>query len=132
MIITTFQFLIGILFDSYKPSRADGRQERRRFQFLIGILFDSYYALIKPHAWWLVSIPYRYSIRLLQIVEIDYLLSEGMVSIPYRYSIRLLLGAVGKLHFQGAFQFLIGILFDSYPIGCRRMVIGGMYRFNSL
>ena len=61
------------------------------FQFLIGILFDSY---------------------LLQ----QELLQRGLfVSIPYRYSIRLLRD---NKHLAGLnlpqFQFLIGILFDSY------------------
>ena len=62
----TFQFLIGILFDSYNIiSQPAGGIDQ--FQFLIGILFDSYLRSsggVGPSAG-RVSIPYRYSIRLL-------------------------------------------------------------------
>ena len=61
------------------------------FQFLIGILFDSYQGRPPPRA------------------------GTGEVSIPYRYSIRLLHGVEGRDRLEEAeFQFLIGILFDSY------------------
>ena len=47
-------------------------------------------------------------------------MGEYPVSIPYRYSIRLLLisGSLNVATGKG-FQFLIGILFDSYQDGCK-------------
>ena len=61
-----------------------------------------------------VSIPYRYSIRLLPDGRKFRTLALTQVSIPYRYSIRLLQLVKGYLFYSRWFQFLIGILFDSY------------------
>ena len=43
LIPAKFQFLIGILFDSYLVQDGGIATDKRQFQFLIGILFDSYW-----------------------------------------------------------------------------------------
>ena len=44
-----FQFLIGILFDSYCPDGMVTAYVWEKFQFLIGILFDSYPTRVNQH-----------------------------------------------------------------------------------
>ena len=154
--MSTFQFLIGILFDSYWHQDSlppQGLFVSIPYRYSIRLLLDHHFRDGSTDG--LVSIPYRYSIRLLRNIWGSRYTARKWVSIPYRYSIRLLRQDMGMFGGTGivsipyrysirllhprnsgirsmsqGFQFLIGILFDSY---CRCFAVSQPTAcFNSL